>query len=118
MLTESDGSVHATNAIFEGPCLEEWEKWLPHGPVIHVGPLLAPSENLVVHEKRNQSPIEAEVDQFLDEALAKYGEHSVFFVSRDEQGYMRASLTQMILKLDVIRNCFLVVRARENLDGH
>lgn len=93
VFTESDGSVHATNAIFEGPCLEEWEKWLPHGPVIHVGPLLAPSENLVVHEKRNRSPIEAEVGQFLDDAFANYGERSVVFVSGVGPRYMRAHLT-------------------------
>lgn len=92
MLTESDGSVHATNDIFEGPCLEEWKRWVPHGPVIEVGPLLAPSENLVAHDKRNQSPIEAEVDQFLDDALARFGERSVFFVSRVGSNCMHRNL--------------------------
>lgn len=81
MFIESDGSIHASNHIYESPGLDAWAKWLPNGPVIPVAPLLPPPELEVMHEKKERSTTEVEVDHFLDDALGKYGENSVIYVS-------------------------------------
>lgn len=106
MFSESDGSIHASNAIYEGPGLEAWAKWLPNGPVIPVGPLLTPVELAIMHERRSPSRIELEVEKFLDNALENYGENSLF--------YVRARLTSRLyvmldmLSIDVLRYGVLV----------
>ena len=80
MLAESDGSIHCTNPAIEGEALKAWAEWLPNGPTFTVGPIATPPELARIHDTREPSDIEIEVEAFLTNAANKYGDNSVFFV--------------------------------------
>lgn len=80
LLTESDGSIHCTNPVYEGPALEAWTQWLPNGPTIAAGPIVTPPELARIHDTEEPTRIEIEVRSFLADAMIKYGENSVVYV--------------------------------------
>ena len=106
MFSESDGSIHATSPIHEGPGLDAWAEWLPNGPVISVGPLVTPPEIAIMHEKDDRSSVESEVEQFLEKALSDHGERSVIYVRLNNETCMHSLMGTF--PAPVVWNCFLV----------
>lgn len=80
MLIESDGSIHCTNHIYEAPALEAWAEWLKGKPMFALGPVETPRHLAKIHDAREPSNIEIEVQAFLDNALQKHGKNSVVYV--------------------------------------
>lgn len=80
MLTECDGSIHCSNPAYEASALDSWSKWLSNGPMIAVGPIATPPELARIHDAKELSNTEIEVEVFLSDALRKYGENSVVYV--------------------------------------
>lgn len=80
MLVESDGSIHCTNPAYEGESLKAWAEWLPNAPTFAVGPVATPPELARIHDTKEPSDVEIEIEAFLTNAANKYGENSVFFV--------------------------------------
>ena len=80
MLLESDGSIHCTNRIYEGPSLDAWAEWRKGKPVFAIGPIETPRNLIKTHGTKGPSDIEIEVRAFLDNAYREYGKESVFYV--------------------------------------
>lgn len=74
--SECDGVILNANADFEQPAIDAWKSWFIEKPVISPGPTEFP----LTEFEKNPSSSNPEVTKFLDAALEKHGERSVFYV--------------------------------------
>lgn len=80
-MSESDGVItHTSDLLESGPCTM-LKKWLGADHAFELGPLSPPASDAELKKEKETSPVAAEVEAFLDDALQKHGEHSVVYVS-------------------------------------
>lgn len=81
VFSKADGVFLHTSQYTEGPAVDAWKEMYGSRPVFCAGPLSPPVSDAELVVARQHSDIFVKAEQFLDNALEKYGEKSVIFVS-------------------------------------
>ena len=78
---ECDGVVHCTSPLYERIALEGFQEWLDQRPNFALGALPPPASAEEITKEKTKSHVSAEVEDFLNRTLDKYGANSVVYIS-------------------------------------
>ena len=81
LIEECDGVIHCTSPLYERTALEGFREWLNQRPNFALSPLSPPVSAEEIAKEKAKSHVGAEVEDFLNKALDKYGPNSVVYIS-------------------------------------
>lgn len=87
LFNQCDGVILQSSPYVEAEAIDAWKEWYGSRPVVSIAPLSQPVGDTEKALYRKFSPGFSKVEKFLDDAVEKYGEHSIIYVNSCFLGY-------------------------------